>query len=87
MKFTIYQEGFMIQGMDYPAKADYVGSAEGETFIEACKIFRPNVPFTCLCGLNAIGGKALINKDKFILNEKGFVTDLTALDGGIFCEV
>lgn len=37
MKFTIYQEGFMIQGMDYPAKADYVGSAEGETFIEACK--------------------------------------------------
>ena len=37
MKFEIYQEGFMIQGMDSPARADYVGSAEGKTFIDACK--------------------------------------------------
>lgn len=35
--FTIYQEGFMAQGMDFPVRASYIGNAKGIDFLDACK--------------------------------------------------
>ena len=42
---------------------------EGKTIKEACKIFKGNRKFKCLCGLNVKGGKALVWLDKFILRD------------------
>lgn len=36
MVYEIWQEGFMIQGMDFPAKAEFVGKVEADSFKEAC---------------------------------------------------
>lgn len=55
-------------------------------FDDMIKIFRPNYPISCLTGINAIGGKALIYKDKFILKDDNY-GDYTANDGGIFYEL
>lgn len=41
-------------------------------FSEAINVFRPNRPFKCLCGLNVVGGKALVLVDKVILNDDNF---------------
>lgn len=38
-KFAIYEEGFMILGMDSPERAHFLGYARGKTFIDACKQF------------------------------------------------
>lgn len=35
--FLIFEEGFMIQGMDHPSPSHYIGSAKGKNFIDACK--------------------------------------------------
>ena len=42
---------------------------EGKTIKEACKIFKGNRNFKCLCGLNVKGGKALVWLNKMILRE------------------
>ncbi len=44
MKFDIYEEGCMVQGMDSPIGAHYIGFAYGETFIEACKNYIKEYP-------------------------------------------
>lgn len=58
---------------------------EGKSFDEMCEIFRPNYPIRCLNGINAIGGKALIYKDKYILraDDDNFIIDNTYCEGGI----
>ena len=46
------------------------------------KIFRPNYPIASLTGINAIGGKALIYKDKFILKgDDNEVCEVSINDG------
>ena len=42
---------------------------EGKSIKDACKIFKGNRKFKCLCGLNVKGGKALVWLDKFILKD------------------
>lgn len=45
--FEIWQEGFLIQGMDSPAGASYIGRFKAETFKEACvKAFGENEYFS-----------------------------------------
>lgn len=38
-KFSIYEEGFMLTGMDVPARAHLIGFSYGDTFLDACKQF------------------------------------------------
>lgn len=59
---------------------------ENKTFKEMTDIFRPNYPIRCLTGINAIGGKALIYKTKYILRQDNYICDMTYCDGGIFYE-
>lgn len=42
---------------------------KGKSIKEACKIFKGNRNFKCLCGLNVKGGKALIWLNKMILRD------------------
>lgn len=42
---------------------------KGKTFKDACKIFKGNRLFKCLCGLNVKGGKALVWLNKMIVKE------------------
>lgn len=38
MKYNIWAEGFLVQGMEgIPEKASFVGQSEGSTFAEACE--------------------------------------------------
>jgi len=39
MIYNIWQEGFMIQGMDMPAKAEFVTTVEAASFQDACDKF------------------------------------------------
>ena len=51
---------------------------EGKSIKEACKIFKGNRNFRCLCGLNVKGGKALVWLDKMILRDDIIIkTDVT----------
>lgn len=59
---------------------------DGKTFEEMIEVFRPNYPISCLTGINAIGGKALIYKEKYILRDDEYVQDKTFCEGGIFYE-
>lgn len=58
-----------------------------KSFTDMCKVFRPNYPVRCLVGINAVGGKALIYKEKYILRDDSYQCDMTAMDGGIFYEM
>ena len=42
---------------------------EGKSIKDACKIFKGNRNFKCLCGLNVKGGKALVWLNKMILRD------------------
>ena len=42
--YEIYQEGFMIQGMDSPAKSEFVGKIKANSFQEACDKYLANNP-------------------------------------------
>lgn len=57
------------------------------SFSKMIEIFRPNYPIRCLTGINAIGGKALIYKEKYILKQDDYICDTTYCDGGIFYEM
>lgn len=59
---------------------------EGKTFREMLEVFKPNYPIRCLTGINAIGGKALIYKTKYILKQDDFICDMTYCEGGVFYE-
>lgn len=59
---------------------------EGMKFEDMLNVFRPNYPIRCLTGINAIGGKALIYKEKYILRQDDYICDMTYCDGGIFYE-
>lgn len=48
---------------------------EGKTIKEACKIFKGNKYFKCLCGLNVKGGKALVWLNKMILRDDIIIKD------------
>ncbi len=36
-KFGIYEEGFMLSGMDSPVKAHFLAYSYGNDFLDACK--------------------------------------------------
>lgn len=36
MIYEIWQEGFMIQGIDFAAKAEFIANVKAESFQEAC---------------------------------------------------
>lgn len=60
-----------------------------KSIIEACEIFNANKTFKTLCGVNCKGGKALVNVEKMILNDKNYTYDATiaSSENGIFIEV
>ena len=52
---------------------------KGKTIKDACRIFKGNRNFRCLCGLNVKGGKALVWLDKMILRDD-LIIDTSAID-------
>lgn len=72
------EEGFEVHCKGVNTKV-VENEIKGLTFSQACDIFKPDRTFRCLCGLNVIGGKALINVDKMIVNSKNITKVLKNL--------
>lgn len=67
--YLLYEQGeydVHCKGVNTKVVAEEV---KGKTIKEACKIFKGNRNFKCLCGLNVKGGKALVWLNKMILRD------------------